>query len=148
MQIISDLRTTCDETLRYFNLDNDALSKTYAPGKWTILQILHHLADAEAVLCERIKRGIAEKAPVVFLFGQDEWNDHLRYPEMPLSFSKNIYQAVREQLIYLAEQFYASHGNNNFFQHNVGLRTVKEEFDKVVWHNEKHLAQIRTALGN
>lgn len=148
MQIISDLRTTCDETLRYFNLDNDALSKTYAPGKWTILQMLHHLADVETVLCERIKRGIAETGPAVFLFEQDDWNNNLHYPEMPLMLSRDIYRAVREQLIYLAGKFYASHGNNTFFQYSVGLRTVKEEFDKVAWHNEKHLVQIRTALGN
>lgn len=147
MQILNDLRTTRDETLCYFELDKNDLSKTYASGKWTIHQILHHLADAETVLCERIKRGIAETGSVVYLFEQDDWNNNLHYPEMPLALSRNIYQPMREQLIYLAEKFYTTHGSNTFFQYNVGLRTVKEEFDKVVWHNEKHLVQIRTALG-
>jgi hypothetical protein len=27
-----------------------------------------------------------------------------------------------------------------------GVRTLKDEIDKVAWHNENHLAQIRAAL--
>jgi DinB superfamily len=146
MQIITQLQTTRDQTIAYFDLDATSLAKTYAPGKWNILQILHHLADAETVLCERIKRGIAESGSLVFLFDQDKWNENLHYSEIPLSLSKNIFLATRNQVIYLTEQFYETHGTNTFFQVQVGVRTVKEEIDKVLWHNEKHLVHIQKAL--
>jgi uncharacterized damage-inducible protein DinB len=148
MQINTQLQTTRDQTLAYFDLDATSLAKTYAPGKWTIMQILHHLADAETVLCERIKRGIAEPGSLVFLFDQDKWNENLHYNEIPLSLSKNSFLATRNQVIYLAEQFYESHSANTFFQVQVGIRTVKEEIDKVLWHNEKHLVHIQKALSS
>jgi hypothetical protein len=148
MSLLQDLKTTRDQTLAYFELDEISLSKTYAPGKWTVCQILHHLADAESVLCERIKRGISEPGTLVFLFDQDKWNENLRYPEIPLSLSKNSFLATRNQVIYLAEKFHETHAANTFFQVQVGMRTVKEEFDKVVWHNQKHTDQIKRTLAN
>lgn len=146
MSIITSLEETRNQTLAFFDLDETALAKTYAPGKWTVKQILHHLADAESVLCERIKRGIAEPGTAVFSFDQDKWSDAFRYPEIPLHLAKQHFWAVREQVIYLAERFYESHGTNTFFQAQVGIRTVKEEFDKVVWHNQKHIVQVQQAL--
>ena len=148
MSIIAALEETRNQTLAFFNLPETELAKTYAPGKWTVKQILHHLADAESVLCERIKRGIAEPQSVVFLFDQDKWNETLNYPEMPLQLSQQQFAATREQIIYLAGKYYDSHGANTFFQAQVGLRTVKEEFDKVVWHSQKHINQVREALAS
>ncbi len=47
MQLIQELEKTRDETLRYFSLDQSDLTRTYAPGKWPVRFILHHLADSE-----------------------------------------------------------------------------------------------------
>jgi hypothetical protein len=58
MDIITKLEGTRDQTLRYFDLTDEDLSRSYAPGKWSIRFIMHHLADAEAVLSERIRRTI------------------------------------------------------------------------------------------
>ncbi|MCB0628628.1 MAG: DinB family protein [Saprospiraceae bacterium] len=146
MKIINDLQATRERTLAYFDLPEEHLNKTYGPGKWTIRQILNHLTDADTVLYERIRRGIANPAQVVWGFDPDRWAEHLDYKNFPLVINKAIYQAVRNGVIYLAERFYDSHGNNQYVHSETGLRTVKEEFDKVVWHNERHLQQIEQAL--
>jgi hypothetical protein len=36
MQLIADLESTRDETLRYFSLSDKELARTYAPGKWPV----------------------------------------------------------------------------------------------------------------
>ncbi len=38
-------------------------------------------------------------------------------------------------------------GQREFVHSVTGVRTLKDEMDKVAWHNEHHLGQIRTALG-
>jgi len=40
MQLIADLESTRDETLRYFSLSDEDLARTYAPGKWPVRYIL------------------------------------------------------------------------------------------------------------
>jgi transcription initiation factor IIE alpha subunit len=56
MQLIRDLESTRDETLRYFSLDDEELARTYAPGKWSVRYLLQHLTDSETVLYDRIRR--------------------------------------------------------------------------------------------
>ena len=146
MRIIEDLRTTREETLRHFKLSEQDLSRRYAPGKWEIRWILHHLADAETVLFDRIKRILSERRQVLWAFDQDAWASGLDYSNLPLDISRNIYQAVRDGSIHLAQVHYIRNGHLEFVHSETGVRTLKDEFDKVAAHNAHHLAQIRTAL--
>lgn len=146
MQLTGLLLETKAATLSFYELSAADLEKTYAPGKWTIRQILVHLADAESVLHERIKRIIAEPGQVIWAFDQDQWSKKLDYTNFPLEISRNLYAANRDSIIYLAEQFYSSLGDITFIHSQTGKRTLKDEFDKVAWHNESHLQQIRAAL--
>ena len=146
MDIITKLQSTRDQTLRYFDLSDEDLNRSYAPGKWSIRFIMHHLADAESVLSERIRRTISEPRPVLWAFDQDKWAKRLDYSQMPLGLSRQIYQATREGIIHLATQHYELNGGLEFIHSETGVRTLKDEFDKVPAHNEHHLNQIEIAL--
>ncbi|MEM8525981.1 MAG: DinB family protein [Bacteroidota bacterium] len=146
--IINDLQRTLETTLPHFNLREEELAKSYAPEKWTIRQLLHHITDAEMVLRERICRGLAHPGQVVYGFHQDSWANNLDYATRPMEVSKNLLKATRASILHLAEQFYELRGDNQYVHSETGLRIVKEEFDKVVWHNEHHLQQIEMALRN
>lgn len=148
MQTIELLKTTCDKTTAFYDLPEPDLNKTYAPGKWTVRQILNHLADAEIVLNERIRRAIAEEHPFVVVFDQDRWNEKLDYKSYPLSVSKQVFTSVRASIIYLAEKHYAGSENITFFHTAAGIRTLQQEFDKVANHNFDHIKQIEIALAN
>lgn len=110
--------------------------------------ILHHLADAEAVLSERIRRTLSEPRQVLWAFDQDAWATGLDYSQMPLDLSRRIYEANRAGIIHLSNQHYQSSGHREFVHSETGVRTLKQEFDKVAEHNEHHLAQISAALRN
>ncbi|MGB7622189.1 MAG: DinB family protein [Terriglobia bacterium] len=71
MQLIEHLEATRGETLRFFTLGAADLARTYAPGKWSIRFILHHLADSETVLFDRIRRVLSEPRPLLWVFDQD-----------------------------------------------------------------------------
>jgi len=146
MNIIANLESTRDRTLQYFDLPESELAKSYAPGKWSIRFILHHLADAETVLNDRIRRTISEPKQVLLVFDQDAWAKALDYSVMPLDLSRRIYEATRAGIIHLAHEHYERNGHLEFIHSETGLRTLKDELDKVASHNEEHLAQIETAL--
>ena len=146
-QILLDgLAETKARTLTYFDLPESKLYYDYGPGKWCIKEILHHLADAETVLYERLRRPMAEHQPVMWGFAQDEWCKQLQYRDTPLELNKQIYMAVRNAIISMASRYYESHGHLPFIHTRMGLRTLKDEYEKVVWHNENHLRQIELAL--
>jgi DinB superfamily len=147
MNIISQLETTRDRTLKYFELDEKDLDRTYGPGKWSVRFLLHHLADAETVLNDRIRRVLSEPRRVIWAFDQDAWAKGLDYYKMPLALSQNIYAALREGIIYQARMHYESEGHREFVHSETGVRTLRMEFDKVASHNAHHLHQIEQALG-
>lgn len=145
-EIVTRLEAARDRTLPYFDLSAEQLARSYAPGKWTVRFILHHLADAETVLFDRIRRTISEPRQVLWAFDQDAWAKGLDYSGMPLDLSRRIYESVRAGVIYQARLHYDRKGHLEFVHSETGIRTLKNEFDKVAAHNEHHLEQIDSAL--
>ena len=146
MSLIAELERTRDETVRHFSLGEDELSLTYGPGKWSVRYVLVHLTHSETTFIERIQRTLSESRTVLWFMHQDLWASGLEYDKMPLELAGRLYEASRNMIIYYAREYYESRGQLEFIHSVTGLRTLKEEFDKVAAHNENHLTQIRSAL--
>jgi len=146
MEIVTQLKATRNQTLKYFDLDDKHLDRVYGPGKWTVRFLLHHLADAETILFDRIRRVLSEPRQVLWAFDQEAWANSLDYSRMPIDLSRRIYDAVRGGIIYQAGLHYETEGGREFVHSITGIRTLKDEFDKVAAHNEHHLRQIELAL--
>jgi hypothetical protein len=54
-------------------LDSEALNRVPAPGKWSIREILCHLADVEVAFAFRLRQALAEDHHVIQPFDQDKW---------------------------------------------------------------------------
>lgn len=146
MKIRTKLIETQQQTESFFNLPPSDLEKNYGENKWNVRKILVHLADAESVLHERLKRIISEPKQVILAFDQDLWSEKLNYQNFPLEISKSLYSANRKSIIYLADGYYEKFGDIEFVHSQLGIRTLKDEFDKVAQHNLGHINQIELAL--
>ena len=144
--LIRQLEATRDETLRYFRLPDTDLARTYGPGKWSVRCVLHHLADAETVLHDRICRIVSEPRQTLLVFDEGAWSRALDYSQKPLALSRPVYEAVRATIIHYTGLYYETKGHLEFVHSVTGVRTLKDEMDKVASHNEHHLAQIRTCF--
>lgn len=54
-------------------LSPEALRRPEAPGKWSIVQVVQHLADTEIVVGYRVRLILAEERPVIAGFDQEAW---------------------------------------------------------------------------
>src|SRR5262245_11440663 len=57
----------------------EELRRPEASGKWSVLQVLDHLTDAEMVSGSRIRYIVAEQNPTILAYDQDRWSSLLRY---------------------------------------------------------------------
>jgi DinB superfamily len=146
MEIIEQLEKIKLETLKYFDLPEQDTQKKYGPDKWSVRYVLHHLADSESVLFYRIRRVISEPKQVIWFYDQEAWAKKLDYSTVPLELAKSIYTSSREGIIYYARHHYEGSHQINFVHSTAGLSTLKDEFDKVVWHNQQHVRDIEKAL--
>ena len=79
---------------------------------------------------------------------QDAWATGLDYSQVPLDLSRTAFGSVRNAIIYYAGRHYERSGHLEFVHSLTGVRTLKDEFDKVAAHNAHHLHQIRTVLAS
>lgn len=145
--LIHELERTRDEALQCFSLHQRDLARIYAPGKWSIGHILHHLSDSEIVFFDRIRRVLSEPRPVLWVMDQDAWARGLDYSRVPLDISRHVYEATRKAIIYYAGAHHERSGHLEWVHSVDGVRSLRDEFDKVAAHNEHHLGQVRLALG-
>ena len=145
--LIQELERTRDETLKCFSLEREELARTYASGKWPVGHILHHLSDSETIFFDRIRRVLSEPRPVVWVMDQDAWAKGLDYSRVPFEVSRDVFESVRNAIIYYAGAHYERSGHLEFVHSVDGVRTLRGEFHSVAAHNEHHLRQVRVALG-
>ncbi len=114
-----------------------------APGKWSIRQIVCHLADADLVGADRFRRVIAEENPTLVWFDQDAWAEKLDYRTRKLSHALDMFRRIRaesyELLKGLSEEQYARTGTHSK-DGTVSLLDLLRHFAK---HAEGHARQIQ-----
>jgi DinB superfamily len=62
-------------------ISTERLHKPERPGKWSINQVLHHLADSDLVWGWRVRLILAHDRPVITGYDQDLWAERLHYNE-------------------------------------------------------------------
>src|SRR5215475_13516256 len=68
-----------------------------APGKWSVRQIVAHLADAELVGAHRFRQVIAEDNPTLIAFDQDAWTANLDYSRRKPKQSLETFRRLRAE---------------------------------------------------
>jgi hypothetical protein len=73
-------------------------------GKWSIAQVLQHLADADIVWAWRMRLILAQDRPTITGFDQDLWAERLRYDEADPDEALELFDVVRRSNLRLVER--------------------------------------------
>src|SRR6266850_7871217 len=68
-----------------------------APGKWSVRQIVAHLADSELVGAHRMRLVIAQENPTLTAFDQDAWVRNLDYARRKPKQSLETFRRLRTE---------------------------------------------------
>ena len=67
-----------------------------APGKWSMRQVLRHMADSDLVWGYRVRMILAHDRPAITGYDQDLWADRLHYDEADPQESLREFGVLRE----------------------------------------------------
>jgi hypothetical protein len=137
------MRRTRDETLPFFRSDAATLARSYAPGKWTMRQLLLHIVDTETVIFERLRRALAEDKPLVLGFDENRWVERLHYDRRSLATAETLYRATRDSAIELIEATSPAERAREAVHTEQGKRSFAHFAFMVRGHNAHHLEQVR-----
>jgi DinB family protein len=80
---------------RTAGLDDATLRRAEAPGKWSAIEVIQHLADTEVVYAWRTRQVLTVDRPEIQGFDQDAWARMLGYAAMPLDVALGQLRGVR-----------------------------------------------------
>jgi uncharacterized damage-inducible protein DinB len=123
------------------------LDRSPAPGKWSIRQIVLHVADDDIVAAMRIRQIAAEPGALLLGFDQDRWAQELRYVDQSLELAMETFVLLRRStaamLRGLPEAAWSYQGNHE----ERGLTTLEAFVAHMANHAELHAGQIRRIRG-
>ena len=85
-------------------LSPQALRRPEQPGKWSISQILHHLADSDIVWAWRMRVILAQDRPTITGYDQDLWAARLHDDRDDPSEAIELFTVVRRSNLRLVER--------------------------------------------
>ena len=62
-------------------LSREQMRQSEGPGKWSVIEVIQHLADSELVWAYRLRLVLAEDRPHLTGYDQDRWARNLEYSE-------------------------------------------------------------------
>ena len=115
-----------------------------APGKWSIRQILAHLADGELVGAHRMRQVIAEDNPTLIAFDQDAWTRNLDYARRKPKQSLETFRRIRAENYELLKELPESAFERTGTHSENGPMTLRRLLEGYAEHAESHARQLQT----
>ena len=113
------------------------------PGKWSVRQIVAHLADAEAVGVMRFRRMLAEENPTMEAWNQEAWASNLDYQRRKPSQALETFRRLRSENYELLKDLSEEAFNRAGTHTERGKITVHDLLRIYAEHAEKHAIQLR-----
>jgi uncharacterized damage-inducible protein DinB len=126
-------------------LKKKTYDRTYAPGKWSIRQIVCHLRDCEMVYATRYRKLVAEDNPALLAFDQDRWADHTAYAKQDGEAAREAFAALREANIEMLELTDKAARERRGTHAEYGVLTIDLLVRHIVEHDRNHIEQIEQA---
>ena len=113
-----------------------------APGKWSITEILAHLADTELVGGYRVRTILSKNGTPIQAFDQDDWARDGKYARRNPKRSLATFRALREANLALLKSLSAKKWSNYGMHAERGKETIRRVVEMFAGHDLNHLKQI------
>lgn len=125
------------------DLPRTAAARRPKPEKWSVLEIVAHMFDAELAFGWRIRSVVAEPGTALPWFDQDKWADRLQYISRHLGVELRQFRALREANLVVIESVPQSVWPDYYGVHEVrGRQTLADFVEMEAAHDLNHLRQI------
>jgi uncharacterized damage-inducible protein DinB len=129
------------------DLDAERLATPEAPGKWSITEVVQHLADSEIAWSWRLRLVLAEERPTLTGYDQDLWARNLRYREARLDDAMRLFAVARDANLRLLDRLAPDDWKRVGVHVERGDESVEHMLRLYAGHDLAHLRQIRRIRG-
>lgn len=122
------------------------MRKRPGPGKWSIAEIVAHLADTEVAIGWRLRMVVSEPGCPLQGFDQDAWASAMRYEKRDARKSLEQYRGLREANVALMKSLAPADWKKSGMHSERGELTVRKIAEMTAGHDINHFGQIERIL--
>jgi hypothetical protein len=122
--------------------DAATIAKQPAPGKWSIQEILAHLADTEMVMGYRLRRILETDGVAIEAFDQNKWAAIGRYADVPVTESLDRLRSLRRSHVRMLQSLTPAQLAHTGVHAERGPESVAHLSRLWAGHDLNHRAQI------
>jgi hypothetical protein len=123
------------------------LRQPEAPGKWSVIAIVQHLADSELILSVRARLILSEDRPLIRAFDQDRWAERFDYLGASLELALAQLRALREANLALWRRLGPDELAREGLHSERGPESLGRLLELMAAHDLVHRRQIDRVLG-
>lgn len=123
-------------------LNRRQLSCRPAPGKWSIAEILAHLADAEIVGSWRMRAILGANGTAIQAYDQDAWANAFQYVKREPRKSLETFRVLRENNLSMLKSLSKDLWGNYGLHQERGKETIAQIVRMFAGHDVNHLKQV------
>lgn len=117
-----------------------------SPGKWSVTEIVAHLADDELVGAYRIRTILSKPGTDIQAFDQAEWAIRGKYREIPIDDSLALFKRLRLANTHLFDLLEQEQWNYYGIHAERGIESIRDIALYYAGHDINHLKQIEEIL--
>ncbi|APZ93118.1 DinB family protein [Fuerstiella marisgermanici] len=133
-------------TAKVGSLPDDVVDKVPVPGKWSIRQVVCHIADFEIVAADRMKRILSDDNPTLLDGDPDLFVDALQYGHRQMESELNLISAIRTSVAQILSACDVEVFQRTGVHSTDGPMTLETVLERSVNHIPHHLAFIDEKL--
>jgi hypothetical protein len=112
------------------------------PAKWSIAEIIAHLADAEIVASWRMRSVIGENGITIQPFDQDAWASAFEYRDRDARRSLEVFRVLRESNLQMLNEIPSETWENYGMHLERGKESIAHLTRMFAGHDTNHVLQI------
>jgi hypothetical protein len=137
------LAATADKLRFVFaGMDARAIRMPETPGKWSVTQVLAHLADSEVVWAWRLRVILAQDRPPITGYDQDAWAEKLGYEKADAGECVDRFAVLRDSHLLMLRQLTPEQKQRVGVHAERGEESVEHLIRLYAGHDILHLNQI------
>lgn len=114
-----------------------------APDRWSIHEILVHLADSEVNSYIRCRCFVAEPGKTIMAYDQNLWTERLNYHKQNPDAALDLFRVLRQMSFDLLRSIPEDAWKNTVMHPESGVMTFERWLDIYEMHARNHVGQMR-----
>lgn len=124
----------------------DQLDQTPVPGKWSIRQVVCHIADFEPVYMDRMKRVLVENNPTMFGGDPDVFAAGLHYDKRNVQEELELISVVRRQMAVILRNTDVEDFQRTGVHSEAGPLTLETLLERITRHIPHHVTFVAAKI--